>query len=278
MSDDGSKKTMEQLLQQLNHNDKTVRYDAAYQLGKAGDARAAAHLVVALSDENSKVQYAALSSLVKIGSTDAALPTMQALLNAVDSHLWTMLTLDIGMRLRNGLFNMVERGNTLLADALLEALERSDLNEHQRALVVRLLGRTGDTRRVETFIDMLMLGSDTLQGAAAEALGYIGDARAVPVLMELIDEADSALREIFINALGRIGDTRAADALLPMLDSFDEWTRRAAATALAELGDKRAVRKLLRIQREDESQIVREAAGQALTRLIMDKDTPQDAD
>ncbi|MEM6527976.1 MAG: HEAT repeat domain-containing protein, partial [Chloroflexota bacterium] len=120
---------MEQLLEQLKNTDETIRYDAAQQLGKDGDARAVDGLVNILNDENPKVKYAALSSLVKIGSTTAATPTISALLEDTDSRLWKLLTLDIGMRLRNGLFDMIEPENTEVADMLHEAMERDDLSE-----------------------------------------------------------------------------------------------------------------------------------------------------
>lgn len=259
---------MEQLIEQLRDVDETVRFNAAQALGRDGDARATEALVAALSDDNPKVKYAALSSLVKIGDTDAATATITALVDDLDSRLWKLITLDIGMRLRNGLFSMVEAGNTAVADVLVDALNNPHLSEMQRALIIRLIGRTGDDRMVETFIDMMMIASETLQGSAAEALGYIGDVRAVDPLLAVLDDAGSAVREIAINALARLGDKRAGDAILPMLESADEWTRRASATALAALDDKRAVRPLLRMMREDESQVVREAASTALQKLI----------
>lgn len=270
---------MQQLLEQLTHDEFSVRYDAAQQLGKLGDPRAVDGLTARLNDENPKVKYAALSSLVKIGSTRAAIPTLTALLNDLDSRLWKLLTLDIGMRLRTGLLNMVEAGNTEAADLLISGLDNPDLNELQRALVIRLIGRTSDPRMTETFIDMLMIASDNLQAASAEALGYIGDVQAVEPLMNVLEDADSALREISMMSLAKLGDLRAVDVMLPMLAHDDEWTRRAAASALGELGDKRPVRQLLRMQREDSSQEVRVAAGEALTKLIMgnkNTDTPTD--
>jgi len=264
---------MQHLLEQLKDTNEKQRFSAAQELGQQGDARAVDGLTRALNDDNHKVKYAALSSLVKIGSTEAATPTIAALLDDLDSRLWKLITLDIGMRLRNGLFAMIERDNTEVADLLTAALDRSDLSQLQRALIIRLIGRTGDPRLVETFIDMLMIGDETLQGAAGEALGYIGDARAVAPLMVVLEDADSAVREIAINALARIGDTRAGTSILPLLESNDPWTRRAAAAALGQLGDRRAVRKLMHMLRDDEDQEVRQAADEALSRLI-----PADAD
>lgn len=264
----GDTNHMERLLEQLKNTDETVRYDAAQQLGRDGDARAVDGLVGILNDENPKVKYAALSSLVKIGSSIAATPTISALLEDTDSRLWKLLTLDIGMRLRNGLFDMIEPTNADVADMLIAALDRDDLTDHQRALVIRLIGRTQDTRMVDTFVDMLVLGNETLQGAAAEALGYIGDARAVDELLDLLNDVSSAIREIAINALARIGDERAVEPIMLLLENHDEWTRRAAVLALGELGDRRAVRKLMRMLREDDDQEVRKAADEALNRLI----------
>lgn len=262
---------MNQLLVQLNDIDETVRFNAAQMLGKRGDAGAVDGLVSALTDEHPRVKYAALSSLVKIGSSTAAKPTIEALLNDLDSRLWMLMALDIGMRLRNGLFSMVEKTDANIADLLVNALDEENLSENQRALIIRLIGRTADNRMVETFIDMLMIGSEILQGAAAEALGYIRDDRAVPPLIIILEDADSKVREIAIDSLGRIGNPLAGDTLLPLLDNTDEWTRRAAVTALGDLDDKRAVRKILRISREDESMVVREAADEALRKLIINK-------
>ncbi|MFZ4813068.1 MAG: HEAT repeat domain-containing protein [Phototrophicaceae bacterium] len=260
--------TLQHLLQQLADGEDTVRYDAAQQLGEPGNEAAVDGLVNLLNDENPKVRYAALSSLVKIGSLKAAQPTITALLEDLESRLWKLMALDIGMRLRNGLFAMIVPGDTQLAELLVNALENYELDDSQRALIVRLIGRAGDLRLFDTFVDMMMIGSETLQGAAAEALGYLGDARGVTPLLTVLEDANSKVREIAIDALGRIGDSRAGDALLPLLNSADEWTRRAAATSLGQLNDKRAVRPLLRMSREDESQVVREAADKALKRLI----------
>ncbi|MGV2436750.1 MAG UNVERIFIED_CONTAM: HEAT repeat domain-containing protein [Anaerolineae bacterium] len=54
-----------------------------------------------------------------------------------------------------------------------------------------------------------------------------------------------------------------------MLESEDEWTRRASIVSLAELGDRCAVRKIMRMQREDESNLVRQVADEALEELIL---------
>ena len=208
---------------------------------------------------------------LSFGELSRCSQSIAALLDDLDSRLWMLMSLDIGMRLRNGLFSMIEASNTAVADLLVDSLENKTLNENQRALIIRLIGRTRDARLVDTFMDMLMIGSTTLQGAAAEALGYIGDVRAVSSLTVIVEDAtDSRLQEIAINALGQMGDRQAGDVLLPLLDHADEWIRRASATALADLHDKRAVRQVLRMSREDDSQIVRDAADAALRKLIMD--------
>lgn len=264
----------DQLTEQLVDTDAITRYNAAQALGKLGDARAVAPLTARLNDDSPKVKYAALSSLVKIGSPQAATPTVRALLDDLDSRLWKLLVLDIGMRLRTGLFDMIETGNTAIADMLIEGLDTLTLDENQRALVIRLIGRTGDTRMAATFVDMLMIASEMLQAAAGEALGYMGDAQAVePLLTVLEDGTSSAMREICMTSLGQLGDVRAVEPIMGFLSHEDEWTRRAAALALGQLGDKRAVRQLSRMNRDDSSKEVRQAAGDALTLLIMgDKD------
>ncbi len=258
---------MQNLIEQLNHTDAAVRYSAAQQLGAMNDERAVDALATVLADENHKVQYAAFSGLVKIGNRRPLPQAVDALLNKPTSRMWKLLALDIGMRLRSGLLEMAEADDRI-ADPLVSAFEDEAYDESQRALIVRLLGRTGDTTHIDAFIRLLFKGSPLMQAAAAEALGYIGDERAISPLIVTLKGADSALREISINALARLGGDEAIAHIEPLLQHYDEWTRRAAATAMATLGHKDAASTLMKMLTDD-SEVVRDAADAALQTLIV---------
>jgi len=258
----------EQTIAELTHVNPDVRYEAARKLGEAQDERAVTPLINTLPDDNSKVQYAAFSALIKIGASEAAVPMIDALVSAPNSRVWDLLKLNVGMRLRNGLLDMIPRGDLQLADQLTEAAENEAFDEQQRAFMIRLLGRTADSRQVEKLIDMLIGDTDWMQGAAAEALGWIGDARAVSPLLLFLSEGEpsDALRELAAEALGRIGDTRAVEPLIAALEDTNEWVRRAAAEALGNLGDRSAIEPLARAL-QDEVVMVQDAAFDALKKL-----------
>ncbi len=263
---------IEQTLNQLNHDDATVRYEAAQKLGSLNDTRAVAPLIDVLPDKNSKVQYAAFSSLIKLGSRDAVTPLVDLLINKLDSQVWALLKLNIGLRLRKGLIELVEPGDLSLSDRLQGVLDENDtLDEHQRAFFIRLIGKTADERRIEKLIRYLARETAAVKVAAAEALGMIGDARAVPplTLYAGINEdtlSDAALREVAIEALGRIGDPGVVDLLIASLSDENEWIRRAAAEALGCIGDAKAMHALVAAL-QDEDAMVQDAAFDAIKKL-----------
>src|SRR5690606_6769095 len=123
----------EQTIAELTHVNPEVRYEAARKLGEAQDERAVTPLINTLPDDNSKVQYAAFSALIKIGASEAAVPMIDALVSAPNSRVWDLLKLNVGMRLRNGLLDMIPRGDLQLADQLTEAAENEAFDEQQRA-------------------------------------------------------------------------------------------------------------------------------------------------
>jgi HEAT repeat protein len=256
----------EQYIANLNHADPAVRYEAAQKLGASNDSRAIRPLIDVLPDANAKVQYAAFSGLIKLNAGEAAEPILDLLLTNLDSKIWDLLKLNIGLRLRAGLLEMMPHGDARMTEQLVAALDNDTLDDHQRALFLRLLGRTATNDRVDMLIDILLHGSPVIQGAAAEALGYLGDADGVNPLLIFLHDSSDELREIAAEALGRIGDVRAFDAILPLLKDENEWVRRAAAAALGDLGDRRAIEPLSDML-QDENTVVVDAAFDALKKL-----------
>jgi HEAT repeat protein len=260
----------EQYVVDLTHTDPAVRYEAAQKLGASKDSRAIQPLIAALPDSNSKVQYAALSGLIKLNAEEAVEPILDMLLCDLNSRVWQLLKLNIGLRLRNGLLEMIPHGDEHMTEHLVNALETPNLDDHQRALLLRLLGRTATNDRVDMLIDILLHGTPTVQGAAAEALGYLGDPSGVSPLMLFLHVNSNELREIAVEALGRIGHDKAFDAVLAMLDDESEWVRRAAAVALGDIGDRRAIERLSAAL-NDENELVQDAAFEALKKLSYGK-------
>lgn len=263
---------LERAIQNLKDTDYRVRYEAARSLGQSADERAVLPLVEALPDEHSKVQYAALSSLIKLGYPQAAAPIVDLLITQLDSQVWGLLKLNIGMRLRTGLLDMIRTGDTTLSDQIQRVLDENDtLDELQRAFFIRLIGKTGDLRRVDLLIRYLIREPAPIQVAAAEALGWMKDGKAIPPLLMYARTnedtiSDNAVREVAIEALGRIGDPVAVEPLIAALKDGSEWVRRAAAEALGTIGDPLAM-EALGVALRDESAMVQDAAFDAIKRL-----------
>ena len=263
-----NKTHIELLIEQLSHDDHTIRYEAAQKLGTMQDDRAIQSLIDALPDSNHKVQYAALSGLVKHGDTRAAEPIIAMLLIDPRNRLWELLKLNIGMRLRNGLLALVQAGDDHIADLLIAALNDEEFDELQRAYIVKLLGRTADYRVVDAFIGALTDdSSDEMRAAAADALGWINHESAIEPLIKMLGDRNTVMREIAVDALGRMGNTRAVEPLMEILDSDEsEWVRRVAALALGDINDSRAIEPLAAAL-NDYSADVREAAFEALKKF-----------
>ncbi|MBW4437126.1 MAG: HEAT repeat domain-containing protein [Pleurocapsa minor GSE-CHR-MK-17-07R] len=255
-------------LEQLTHTDQRRRAEAARWLGNTADAAVIPALISAVHDHDGKVQYAAFSALLKLGMQEAASGMFNALLTMKTTNLWNLMKLNIGMRLRAGLLEMVQRGDTELSARLFAAVQDAEFDELQRAYFVAALGRTGDAQHVDWLLATLTDGPDAVRAAAAEALGHMGDARAVGPLLDALrhPDAHNAIREVAAEALGRIGDKSAAEPLMTALMDPNEWVRRAAAVSLGDLGDASAVESLSQAI-YDESTMVQDAAFDALKKL-----------
>ena len=259
---------LEQDLNELRSDDPSVRFEAARRLGSTPGARATAALIETLGDANAKVQYAAMSSLIKHNDPSALGPLIDLLRAEPNSPIWKLINLSAGLRLRAGLLDMGAAGDTATANQVLAALESPEFDSHQRALFTRLIGRTADERQVQPFSNLLDSEDQGLRAAAADALGWLGDARAVPPLLTILQDPDDheAVREIAAEALGKLGGSAAVQPLIDALADPREWIRRAAAQALGELGEPRAMDSLSALL-GDESTMVQDAAFDAIKRL-----------
>ncbi|MEW5820364.1 MAG: HEAT repeat domain-containing protein [Cyanobacteriota bacterium] len=107
-------------------------------------------------------------------------------------------------------------------EELIKDLNNKDFNVRKDAVFV--LGKIGDTRAVESLINVL---NDTgLVYHITIALGEIGDARAVEPLINAFKDNDEYVREVAAIALGKIGDTRAIEPLIDTLKDKNEVARK----------------------------------------------------
>ncbi|CCQ32770.1 phycocyanobilin lyase alpha subunit protein [Halorhabdus tiamatea SARL4B] len=138
-----------------------------------------------------------------------------------------------------------------MEENVLETLERVAPPEafepvHQRAQrrdkqAIRVLGKIGDDRAVETLVDFLD-GDPALQRVTLRALGEIGSQEATQAVANSLDDENDSVRSSAARALGLLGDTRAIEPLADVLAEDDaDDARASAAWALNQIGTERAI-------------------------------------
>ena len=153
-----------------------------------------------ITDENTRVRYAAVSQLDTLGTVDK----------------------DVSLEmLRDRLFNDPEPDvQAAAADAigglkLVEAYD--DLAKVYRDTsewlvqfsIIAALGELGDPRGFTLLKEALHSNNNLLQTAAIGSMGELGNDEAIPLLAEFADHEDWQIRYRLVQALGRLGGAEA---------------------------------------------------------------------
>lgn len=116
------------------------------------------------------------------------------------------------------------------ADPLLEALTR--VKNDQRPAVVRLLGRVGAPRMLDSLVPLLDHDDVQLRLAAIEALGRLGHSDAARPLIEQLEARRAELRFAAAQALGSTATAQQLPQLLQRLDAKRPVDRDAVLIAI----------------------------------------------
>jgi len=296
----GDPKAVDALIGVLSDRDAAVRSNASWALGEIGDARATEPLLyVASSDWDPEVREVASQALEKLGAKPIPIEdNMTGLI--LDLKHGTPEARSIACLI---LADEAGRDDPRTIDLLIDALK--DPYPIVREYAARGLGIIGDQKAVDPLMVALSDRNDLVRNAAARALGQIGDPRAVGPLCEVspvTPGAIVALGEIggdratnhvmdyirsfryysdeypgdrrtlqyvlpAIEALGKTGDTKTVDALSEILTWRDPVIRVAAVKALGNTDNAAAIEPLTYVASRDESEMVREAAAEALENI-----------
>jgi HEAT repeat protein len=192
--------TPESVQELLDSEDFGMRIRGLNQLREL-DPKTAFKMVQSLiTDDNTRVRYAAVSQLDTLGQDDKA----------------TALAI-----LRDRLFNDPEPDvQAAAADAigglkLVEAYEDLAKVFHQSSewlvqfSIIAALGELGDARGFDLLKEALQSDNNLLQTAAIGSMGELGDTRAIPLLSTFVDHEDWQIRYRLAQALGRLGGDEA---------------------------------------------------------------------
>lgn len=176
-----------------------------------------------ITDDNTRVRYAAVSQLDTLGTIDK---------NASLSML------------RDRLFNDPEPDvQAAAADAigglkLEEAFEDLAKVYHETSewlvqfSIIAALGEMGDPRGFSLLEEALHSNNNLLQTAAIGSMGELGDGRAIPLLAKFVDHDDWQIRYRLAQALGRLGGDEAKAIVAKLADDESEQVAKEAQNNL----------------------------------------------
>ena len=215
--------TPESIEDLLNSEDFGERIRGLNQLRQIDRETAFKMVQPLITDDNTRVRYAAVSQLDTLGVTDKA----------------TSLEL-----LRDRLFNDPEPDvQAAAADAigglkLNEAFADLDKVYHDTSewlvqfSIIAALGELGDPKSFPLLKEALHSNNNLLQTAAIGSMGELGDKQAIPLLKNFVEHEDWQIRFRLVQALGRLGGDEAKAAIARLVDDESEQVAQEAKNNL----------------------------------------------
>jgi HEAT repeat protein len=216
-------KDLATLIPQLGSQDATVRKFSAISLALYGKYAVPA-LMVTLDDENQDVRVAAVTSLSMIGE-----PAIRELTKTYQDKC------NSETKRSSGLYTLGRMRAPNAYELAASALEDPKENPWVRKDAAMVMGFLKEKRSVERLLSVLRESK----------------------------ERDVTLTSTIVWALGEIQDVPITDDLISLLDHPDETVRIYIVTALGKIGNESTLSILSRVESNDKSETVRQAAKDA---------------
>lgn len=153
-----------------------------------------------ITDENTRVRYAAVSQLDTLGIVDT-----NASLKMLRDRLFNDPEPDVQAAAADAI------GGLKLVEAYddLAKVYRDTSEWLVQFSIIAALGELGDPRGFDLLKEALHSNNNLLQTAAIGSMGELGNDEAIPLLAEFSDHEDWQIRYRLVQALGRLGGTEA---------------------------------------------------------------------
>jgi HEAT repeat protein len=176
-----------------------------------------------VTDQNTRVRYAAISQLDTIGQQDLALS-----LKLLRDRLLNDPEPDVQAAAADAI------GGLQLTEAYddLENLYHQTTEWLIQFSIIATLGELGEPRGFNLLQEALHSDNDLVQTAAISAFGELGDSRAIPLLTPFADHEDWQIRYRLVQALGRLGGSEAHSVLEKLAEDEVEQIAREAKNHL----------------------------------------------
>src|ERR1700732_4292254 len=218
--------TIRYLIEVLKDENENARRAAVEVLNEIGNAKSVKYLLEALKDSDWWVRSRAADALGKIGGP-----------KVIDAVLQLVRDKDEDIR-RAAIEILNQTKDERAVDSLIHATRDSDWWVSERA--VDALAEIGSKRAVPRLIEMLQTpGSGKALPIVVRALGKLGDSRLVDTLLPLVARPEREIRIEAIQALSRVADEARAEQvrleLQAQMASPDQTISRMAAAGGGEL-------------------------------------------
>jgi eukaryotic-like serine/threonine-protein kinase len=224
-----SPETIRYLIEVLKDENENSRRAAVEVLNEVGDANSVKYLLAALKDSDWWVRSRAADALGKIGGP-----------KVIDAVLQLVRDKDEDIR-RAAIEILNQTKDERAVDSLIQATRDSDWWVSERA--VDALAEIGSKRAVPRLMEMLHTGSHgKSMPIVVRALGRLGDSKLVEELLPLVSRPEREIRIEAMQALSKVADEAQADQVRKELQaqaaSQDQTISRMAAAAVTALDNR----------------------------------------
>jgi serine/threonine-protein kinase len=215
--------TIRYLIEILKDENENSRRAAVEVLNEVGNAKSVKYLLEALKDSDWWVRSRAADALGKIGGP-----------RVIEAVLQLVRDKDDDIR-RAAIEILNQTKDERAVDSLIQATHDGDWWVSERA--VDALAEIGSKRALPRLAEMLQSGKSL--PIVVRAIGRLGDTKFVDNLMPLVSQGERDVRIEAIQALAKLVDNKRAESLRTELQiqasSADQTIARMAATAMAEI-------------------------------------------
>jgi HEAT repeat protein len=243
--------TVDLLISQLDSEDLEARRSAVVALGRIGDAKATAPLLIALRDEALTIEIA--NALARIGDSTAG----DALLALIGNSDPSIRQAAVNALNSLALPSMEKRIIPLL----------NDPDPNVRESAAKIAGYFGYAESAGGLIELCRDPHEQVRCAAVEHLPYLENKRVLDVLSRAIKEETPKVRAAAARALGNLEAAESVRYLVEALADEDAWVRYFSARALGRQRSKDSIEALEKVLLEEEFNPVRIAALDSLGQI-----------
>ncbi len=261
--------TREELINNLNSSDGTVRNNAIVAAGELCDNEINQMIEKLCNASDPATRYFAKKTLKKIKDSQQKTETETGIAPSVTGFnfetIKTLLSSPMPENRQRAMKALTVNFNPAVLPLLIEML-KNEKDPFVIASLVKLAGKYGGTEMVEPISAFLNHDDPRVRANAIEGLEFIGTEKIIPYIVPFINDVDNRIKANAVKAVSRFKADEMLEVLGSMIKSEQLWMRDSAIFALQQIGSDQAVDLICLAARDNEKSISNNAL-QALIRV-----------